>query len=45
MNRRLAHPDLRHAQAAADLDLAISRGDYDLTGQSPRSFRDFARDA
>jgi uncharacterized protein YbjT (DUF2867 family) len=39
------------ARAAADLDLAISRGDYDyttptvkdLTGQPPRSFRDFAQ--
>jgi uncharacterized protein YbjT (DUF2867 family) len=38
------------AAAAADLDIAISRGDYDcttpdvkdLTGQPPRSFRDFA---
>ena len=38
------------ASAAAALDIAISRGDYDyttpdvkdLTGQPPRSFRDFA---
>jgi hypothetical protein len=40
------------ARAAADLDVAISRGDYDrttatvkdLTGRPPRSFRDFARE-
>jgi uncharacterized protein YbjT (DUF2867 family) len=40
------------ARAAADLDLAISRGEYDyttptvkdLTGQPPRSFRDFAQE-
>lgn len=38
------------ARTAADLDIAISRGDYDyttpdvqdLTGQPPRSFKDFA---